>query len=50
MGLAAGVLALPVGTLLAGLLIHAINRRAFGWSMDMLLPAGVRRGTAAGAQ
>ena len=41
MGLAAGVLALPVGTLLAGLLIHAINRRAFGWSMDMLLPAGV---------
>jgi putative ABC transport system permease protein len=41
MGLAAGVLALPVGTLLAGLLIHAINRRAFGWSMDMLVPAGV---------
>ncbi len=41
MGLAAGVLALPVGTLLAGLLIHAINRRAFGWSMDMLLPVGV---------
>ena len=38
MGLAAGVLALPVGAALAELLIHVINRRAFGWSMDTLLP------------
>jgi putative ABC transport system permease protein len=34
MGLLAGVLALPLGALLAELLIHVINRRAFGWSMD----------------
>lgn len=38
MGLAAGVLALPVGAALAELLIHVINRRAFGWSMDTVLP------------
>lgn len=41
MGLAAGVLALPVGTVLALLLIHVINRRAFGWSMQTLLPGHV---------
>ena len=41
MGLAAGVLALPVGTALALLLIHVINRRAFGWSMQTLLPGPV---------
>lgn len=41
MGLAAGVLALPVGAALAELLIHVINRRAFGWSMDTLLPPAV---------
>lgn len=41
MGLAAGVLALPVGTALALLLIQVINRRAFGWSMETLLPGGV---------
>ncbi len=35
MGLAAGVLAVPTGLVLAALLTHVINRRAFGWSMDM---------------
>jgi putative ABC transport system permease protein len=30
-----------VGAVLAWLLIHVINRRAFGWSMDALLPAPV---------
>ncbi len=41
MGLLAGLLSLPVGVMLALLLIHVINRRAFGWSMQTLVPAGV---------
>lgn len=41
MGVLAGVLAMPVGAVLAWLLIHVINRRAFGWSMETLLPAPV---------
>lgn len=34
MGLTAGLLALPVGALMAAVLIHGINRRSFGWSME----------------
>ncbi len=41
MGLAAGVLALPLGWLMAQLLIHVVNKRSFGWSMQSLLPPGV---------
>jgi putative ABC transport system permease protein len=41
MGLIAGVLALPVGLILAELLIHVINQRAFGWSMQTRIPADV---------
>jgi len=41
MGLLAGVLALPLGILLALVLVHVINRRAFGWSMDFHLPPEV---------
>jgi putative ABC transport system permease protein len=37
MGLAAGVIAIPVGLVLALMLIHVINRRAFGWSMQTLV-------------
>jgi len=37
MGLAAGILAIPVGLVLALLLIHVINLRAFGWSMPTLI-------------
>ncbi|MFO7641030.1 MAG: ABC transporter permease, partial [Candidatus Competibacteraceae bacterium] len=33
MGAAAGLLALPTGTLLAAMLIFVIQRRAFGWSL-----------------
>ena len=33
MGLAAGLLAIPVGLLLAAVLIFVINRRAFGWTL-----------------
>lgn len=35
MGLIAGLIALPTGILLASLLIHVINERSFGWSMQM---------------
>ena len=42
LGLAAGVLAVPLALVLAWLLIHVINRRSFGWSIDMAAdPAGV---------
>lgn len=41
MGLAAGVLALPLGWLMAQLLIEVVNKRSFGWSMQSLLPPGV---------
>ncbi len=37
LGLAAGLAAMPIGTGLALLLIHVINRRSFGWTMDLVL-------------
>ena len=37
----AGVLAVPVGIGLALVLIHVINRRAFGWSIETTVPADV---------
>jgi putative ABC transport system permease protein len=41
MGLFAGLLALPLGWVLAELLIHVVNLRSFGWSMDSLLPPAI---------
>lgn len=41
MGATAGALALPVGLLLAGLMIHVINRRSFGWTMDLQIDPGL---------
>jgi putative ABC transport system permease protein len=35
LGLGAAVAAIPVGTALAGLLVHVINRRSFGWTMEL---------------
>jgi putative ABC transport system permease protein len=35
MGLAAGLLALPVGLILALVLIFVINRRSFGWTLQL---------------
>jgi putative ABC transport system permease protein len=35
MGLIAGLLSLPIGAALAAALIFVVNRRSFGWSMDM---------------
>ena len=37
MGLCAAILALPLGLIMSHALIHVINRRAFGWSMEMVL-------------
>ncbi|MFT5175666.1 MAG: putative ABC transport system permease protein [Gammaproteobacteria bacterium] len=41
MGLIAGLLSLPLGTLMALVLTHVINRRAFGWGMEFHLPLEV---------
>jgi putative ABC transport system permease protein len=35
MGLAAGLLSLPVGLALAAIMIFVINRRSFGWTIRM---------------
>ena len=37
LGLAAGIAAAPIGAALAVLLVHVINRRSFGWTMDFVL-------------
>lgn len=37
MGLTAGLLALPVGVATAAVMIYVINRRSFGWTLDMQL-------------
>ena len=37
----AGVLAVPVGIGLALVLIHVINRRAFGWSIETTIPGAL---------
>jgi putative ABC transport system permease protein len=37
LGLAAGLAAAPIGAGLALLLVHVINRRSFGWTMDFVL-------------
>ena len=40
MGLAAGLFAIPIGLLLAKMLIDVINVRAFGWTFTYLVPIG----------
>ena len=37
LGVAAGICAIPLGIALAGLLVHVINRRSFGWTMDLVV-------------
>lgn len=37
MGLAAGILSLPLGLMMSMVLISVINRRSFGWTIDMAL-------------
>ncbi|MDZ7643441.1 MAG: FtsX-like permease family protein [Woeseiaceae bacterium] len=39
LGCLAGIAAVPLGLLMAALLVNVINRRAFGWSLDMTVTA-----------
>jgi putative ABC transport system permease protein len=41
MGGTAGLLAMPAGWALAWILIHVINLRSFGWTMELILTPGV---------
>jgi len=41
LGVFSALFALPLGYLLADRLIHVINRRAFGWSMELSLPLDI---------
>jgi putative ABC transport system permease protein len=36
LGLVAGLLSIPLGIALAAVMIHIINRRSFGWTLDMV--------------
>jgi putative ABC transport system permease protein len=36
-GTVAGLLSIPLGTLQAYILVHVVNRRSFGWSMEMTI-------------
>jgi putative ABC transport system permease protein len=40
MGTTAGLLALPIGLVLALVLVYVINVRSFGWTMELTLQAG----------
>jgi putative ABC transport system permease protein len=40
MGTTAGLLALPIGLVLALVLIYVINVRSFGWTMELVLQPG----------
>ena len=44
LGLASGLIAIPVGLILAALLVFVINERAFGWSMALQWQPGVLAG------
>jgi putative ABC transport system permease protein len=37
LGVAAGIAAIPLGAVLAALLVYVINQRSFGWSMDLVI-------------
>ena len=41
LGLVAGLLAIPVGCLITALLILVINRRSFGWTMELQFSADI---------
>lgn len=38
MGFAAGLLALPLGWVMAAVMVHVVNKRSFGWTLQMRLP------------
>jgi putative ABC transport system permease protein len=41
MGFASGLLSIPVGILLASILVHVINKRSFGWTLQMDIAPGI---------
>ncbi|HSH79617.1 MAG TPA: FtsX-like permease family protein [Herpetosiphonaceae bacterium] len=41
MGFTAGLLALPVGVLVASVLVYVINRRSFGWTLELAITPGI---------
>ena len=41
LGLAAGLLSLPVGLTLAAVMVYVINRRSFGWTIHLEVPPSV---------
>jgi len=41
MGAVAGLLAMPTGLTLALILIYIINRRSFGWTLELRLEPGL---------
>jgi putative ABC transport system permease protein len=52
MGMAAGLFSLPVGVIMAVILVYIINRRSFGWSLSMTvspLSLGIALALALGA-
>jgi putative ABC transport system permease protein len=45
LGIAAGFAAVPLGVVLAALLVYVINRRSFGWTMELdIAPAPIAAG------
>ena len=40
-GLLSGLAAIPLGLVMAWVLIEVINRRAFGWQIDMIVTPGM---------
>ncbi len=38
MGLAAGLFALPFGWAMAAVMVHVVNKRSFGWTLQMQIP------------
>ena len=41
MGLAAGLLSIPTGLLMAVIMTYVVNRRSFGWTVDLQLTPSV---------
>ena len=41
LGLIAGLLALPLGVAMAYVLVHVINRRSFGWTLQLAVTPGI---------
>lgn len=41
MGLTAGLLSLPVGFTVAAVLVYVINKRSFGWTLELVAPPSI---------